>query len=699
MWKCWCTAIMVYLLFVFMTLTLCLVPTLSLSIRSQETQMLQPRSLNYYDDVNNNDVDNNDVDNNDDDNNDDDFDYSDELCANYLMSFLEGATDAKDQCEGITNAYTGAGCDRINTNYTAHDDDHDDYFTEFYNVFGGNDFSCCASLKSHYNGYCLSHGFITNEHLLVVSTVLILCQVTLSILKSNKWTFIPEAGVCILVGAFCGLIAYLVPIVDDVDDISFAKEIFINFLLPPMIIDAALSVNKIQFRKMRLTIFMFAVIGTLLSTFLNGFMVHYASGWWATNWDSDSVQMPMMDSLVFGALISAVDPVSIFTLFKNLQLQHTNPLMILLCGESLLNNGVAITLFEFLIRRFNVQQEEGSDYISGSDEVLGTMADFLIVSFGSVFIGIFGGLLCLFFFWVLHGIMNPAMEVANFLVWLIIPYHVAYIFEWNGIMALVATAFFLDIYITAPRNDQTAVNDITPNNKNTQSSQHERILNMNDIHLSITNSNSHALSCCMDDDSASPVTCYTLQNVQIQDVLLRQKRFRMSPVADRHVRFVSHLLAHLAQNLLFLYMGFFLFSSHYIWDLPLMSISVVSCVLSRALMVLTVSILTWQIHLFRKRCVVKHIKYATGQSIPLRISEMVQFIEDPGSQILLVLSGLRGAVSLALMESIPIYNVLTDEGSKYKPEMKAMTSASIIFTMFLFGVGTYYIHKNKRVNT
>ena len=43
------------------------------------------------------------------------------------------------------------------------------------------------------------------------------------------------------------------------------------------------------------------------------------------------------------------------------------------------------------------------------------------------------------------------------------------------------------------------------------------------------------------------------------------------------------------------------------------------------------------------------------------------------------------------MESVPLYNGVTGEGSEYKPEMKAMTSAAIIFTVFVFGGSAHYI--------
>ena len=72
---------------------------------------------NNNDDQNNNDdANNNDDGNNDDKNNkDDDYNFfgneADERCSEFLVSFLEGTTDARDTCEGIMNAYTAAGKD------------------------------------------------------------------------------------------------------------------------------------------------------------------------------------------------------------------------------------------------------------------------------------------------------------------------------------------------------------------------------------------------------------------------------------------------------------------------------------------------------------------------------------------------------------------------------------------------------------
>jgi len=93
-----------------------------------------------------------------------------------------------------------------------------------------------------------------------------------------------------------------------------------------------------------------------------------------------------------------------------------------------------------------------------------------------------------------------------------------------------------------------------------------------------------------------------------------------------------------------------------------------------------------------------------------------QELQQRSVQLILVLAGLRGAVSLALVESMPAYtydtsytanntnpyeytyiddddNISDSEvvGTTLKSEIKAMTSATILFTIFVFGGSAHYI--------
>jgi NhaP-type Na+/H+ or K+/H+ antiporter len=74
-------------------------------------------------------------------------------------------------------------------------------------------------------------------------------------------------------------------------------------------------------------------------------------------------------------------------------------------------------------------------------------------------------------------------------------------------------------------------------------------------------------------------------------------------------------------------------------------------------------------------------------------SKTASALQNRHIQLMLILSGLRGAVSFSLVESLPIYNAVTNEGTKYKGILKAMTSASILFTIFILGGSSFYILK------
>ena len=69
---------------------------------------------------------------------------------------------------------------------------------------------------------------------------------------------------------------------------------------------------------------------------------------------------------------------------------------------------------------------------------------------------------------------------------------------------------------------------------------------------------------------------------------------------------------------------------------------------------------------------------------------------DRRTQQIMLLAGVRGAVSFALVENIPVYDVVRKTGSQFKPQLKAMTSSSILFTVFVFGALTYFLVKGER---
>ena len=119
---------------------------------------------------------------------------------------------------------------------------------------------------------------------------------------------------------------------------TFDPELFFNILLPPIIFHAGYSMKKRFFFRNIGSILTFAFVGTILSTFaVAGIM--YGVTRIFTHLQST---MKFVDTLRFGALISATDPVTILAIFTDINVDVN--LYALVFGESVLNDAVAIVI-------------------------------------------------------------------------------------------------------------------------------------------------------------------------------------------------------------------------------------------------------------------------------------------------------------------------------------------------------------------
>jgi NhaP-type Na+/H+ or K+/H+ antiporter len=603
---------------------------------------------------------------------DDIYFLADNLCYDYLLSFLKGITDAKDNCDGIKNAYTGAFCEEADKMET--DDDHDDYFVKY------NHFSCCKALKSHFNAYCGKSKVYACRYLLIGAIILLLCEVTKNIIRLQKLHWMPEVGGCIIVGLVLGAVCHILHDVH-IDDYSFDEILFLHILLPPILFDAALSMNKRQFCRFRLAIFIMAIVGTMLSMFITGFIVYIAS-----HNILSVTSLPLLDSLLFGALISSTDPAAISSILASSGFSENDIAYIIVIGESLLNDSVAISFFNAFVSHY---EYEGTD----ADEILHNFATFLYTGFGSFTIGLCCGILALLYFWLFYKRLNSCMEVACFFLWAGLSYYISEEMHMSGIISIVTTGFFMDSYIVS-----RTISEFNTDSANTPA---DVVEYDQELPLEIPASTScnslgspsvpHFHTCSLLDTTSEG---QTLQNPDLEKVIYQKEKFHLSKEAEKHVRFVSHLLAQLSENCIFVYLGLFLYSENYEWQAPLIIVSILSCVFSRVVMVFIVCNLVWYINKFRQTAGCYRPKCNSSCNGQLQQnSRTASSLQNRHIQSVIVLSGLRGAVSFSLVESLPIYNLVTDEGTKYKGIVKAMTSSSILFTIFILGGSSYYIIK------
>lgn len=222
-----------------------------------------------------------------------------------------------------------------------------------------------------------------NTLLLVV--VLGLCILAAYLIKQNSFYYLPESAAAIVVGSIVGGLARIVyPSTEELHFLTFEPELFFFLLLPPIIFEAGYSLRKRDFFTNFWSISLFAVFGTIISTFIIGYLVYWLG---LHGWISIDISSPM-EALVFGALISAVDPVATLSIMGSQELNCDQLLYALVFGESVLNDAVSIVLFKTFLQFY----ESGMEFSSSSIPTI--LINFSIVSVGSVIIGIIIGLGC-----------------------------------------------------------------------------------------------------------------------------------------------------------------------------------------------------------------------------------------------------------------------------------------------------------------
>lgn len=110
--------------------------------------------------------------------------------------------------------------------------------------------------------------------------------------------------------------------------------IFLIFL-PPLLFEAAITLDIRHLRENMRTIVILAIPGVIASTLIVGAILHFLLG------------IPLAFAMLFGALISPTDPVSVVALFR--ELGAPKKLTTIVEGESLFNDGTGIVLFAVIL--------------------------------------------------------------------------------------------------------------------------------------------------------------------------------------------------------------------------------------------------------------------------------------------------------------------------------------------------------------
>lgn len=125
-----------------------------------------------------------------------------------------------------------------------------------------------------------------------------------------------------------------------VGEIDFQK-LLLDGLLSFMLFAGALHVNFNDLKSQKWKIVVFSSLGILISTALVGGIF-----FWVMQWVG--IPLPITHCLLFGALISPTDPISIMGILKKIGIDKSMETTIV--GESLFNDGVGVVIFLTLLQ-------------------------------------------------------------------------------------------------------------------------------------------------------------------------------------------------------------------------------------------------------------------------------------------------------------------------------------------------------------
>jgi len=241
---------------------------------------------------------------------------------------------------------------------------------------------------------------------------------------------LPESAAVLLLGVAGGAI---VRYTTSVNFVGFNHDVFFHILLPPIILYAGYSLEELHgdvfFSNIR-SICTFAILGTFISTVVVSLLSWTAAA-------GGVVPLSLTECWIFGALISAIDPVSTLSIFESSHVE--DELFNVVFGESVLNDAVSIVLFRA------ASEFAKPDYPATAGNIGKAIGMFFLVSMGSVLIGLgVGALVSIGLKWLRVG--ADGLATVIFFLFGFLAYSAAEAAHLSGIITILLYGIFLGHY-------------------------------------------------------------------------------------------------------------------------------------------------------------------------------------------------------------------------------------------------------------
>lgn len=209
------------------------------------------------------------------------------------------------------------------------------------------------------------------EHQFVAITLFFaffLLMTSIAYQVTRKFSFMPYTVLLLILGLIVQFVSNIFTIHVNV---GLSHDVIYYLLLPILLFESAYHIKLHQFRLQFKTISFFATFGLLVSVFVVAMLLTVLAGF------------SFRDALLFGAIISATDPIAVISMFKSLGAPRR--LALVADGESMLNDATGVIAFR-IVSAFVLAGGALS-----SSSLAGSIFQFIYIFIGSIVFGLLVG--------------------------------------------------------------------------------------------------------------------------------------------------------------------------------------------------------------------------------------------------------------------------------------------------------------------
>ncbi|MHC4234404.1 MAG: cation:proton antiporter [Planctomycetota bacterium] len=224
---------------------------------------------------------------------------------------------------------------------------------------------------------------------IAVITMLVVASAVAMLVRRVK---LPYTIALVLAGLALGSMRGLLP--EQVLSLHLSQDLLLGILLPALLFEAAFHLDLSDFRANMRAILLLALPGVALGIFLAGAGFSVVLPWF-------DMRVGFLVACLVGSMLAATDPVSVISIFK--ELGAPRRLALIMEGESLLNDGVAVVAFWALAAAAGISPGVGQV------DAVWVLRFLLLEMVGGVAIGLAVGVLVS---WILSLVDDHLIEIT-----------------------------------------------------------------------------------------------------------------------------------------------------------------------------------------------------------------------------------------------------------------------------------------------